>query len=97
MATLIRCTARMIIDRFYIILHQRTVPDAHIDRSPKEITLPDFAEDDVNDLLKLLLILPDNALFPAHDNSLIIKPNFDIPSDLDVDVAVDSFYTHPPG
>jgi hypothetical protein len=41
----------------YTILHQRTVPYTHIDRSSEETAIPDFAEDDVNDLLELLLTL----------------------------------------
>jgi hypothetical protein len=76
MATLMRCTARMIIDRFDTILHQHTVPFTHIDRSSEETAMPDFAEDDVNDLLELLLTLPDNSIFPFHDNSLTKTPSF---------------------
>jgi hypothetical protein len=97
MVALMRCTARMIIDRFYTILHQRSVPYTHIDRSSEETAMPDFAEDDVNDLLELLLTLPDNPIFPFHDNSLITTPSFEIPVDLAVDVAVGSLSTHPPG
>jgi hypothetical protein len=82
MATLMRCTARMIIDRFYTILHQRAVPYTHIDRSSEETAMPDFAEDDVNDLLELLLTLPDNSIFPFHDNFLITTPSFEILLDL---------------
>jgi hypothetical protein len=41
MATIMRCTARMIIDRFYTILHQRTVPYTHIDRSSEETAIPE--------------------------------------------------------
>jgi hypothetical protein len=91
MATLMLCTARMIIDRFYTILHQRTVPYTHIDRLSEETAIPDFAEDDVNDLLGLLMTLPDDPVLPFHDNSLITTPSFEIP----VDVAVDSLSTHP--
>jgi hypothetical protein len=97
MATLMQCTARMIIDRFYTILHQRTISYTHIDRSSEETAMPDFAEDDVNDFLELLLTLPDNSIFPFHDNSLIRTPNFEIPLDVAVDVAVGSLSTHPPG
>jgi hypothetical protein len=53
MATLMRCTARIIIDRFNTILHQHTVPYTLIDRSSEETAITDFAEDDVNDLLEL--------------------------------------------
>jgi hypothetical protein len=52
---------------------------------------------DVNDLLKLLLTLPDNSIFPFHDNSLIPTPSFEIPVDVAVDVAVGSLSTHPAG
>jgi hypothetical protein len=81
----------MIIDRFYTILHQLTVPYTHIDRSSEETAMPDFAEDDVNDLrlLELLLTLPDNSIFPFHHNSLITTPSFEIPFDVAVDVAAD--------
>jgi hypothetical protein len=62
--------------------------------------IPDFA-DDVNDLLELLLTLPDNSIFPFHDNSLITTPSFEIPVDIAVDVGVDvavgSLSTRPPG
>jgi hypothetical protein len=64
--------------------------------------MPDFAEDDVNDLLELLLTLPDNSIFPFHDNSLITTTSFEIPLDVavavdvGVDVAVGSLSTHPP-
>jgi hypothetical protein len=56
-----------------------------------------FAEDDVNDLLELLLTLPDDSIFPFQDNSLMTTPNFEIPADVAVDVAVGSLSTHPPG
>jgi hypothetical protein len=56
-----------------------TVPYTHIDRSSEQTAMPDFAEDAVNDLLELLLTLPNNSIFPFHDNSLISTPNFEFP------------------
>jgi hypothetical protein len=55
--------------------------------------MPDFADDDVNDLIELLLTLPDDSISPFLENLLMTMPNFEIP----VDVAVGSLSTHPPG
>jgi hypothetical protein len=87
-----RCTARMIIDRFYTILHQRTVPYTHIDRSSEETAMPDFAEDPVVDQSSLrACALTDLTclLFPSHDYSLITTPSLGISIDVAIDVAVD--------